>query len=357
MAKKKEPKVVFTKEDMKDFIESIKVENSGIALNESKMPSYYLRDIISDTLKKLSDSEFSKVYSMTEEDLRFWPSQASVEYYPKLPDGSSQHSIKVVGGKCLRSSYWQMKGEPKTNRTNGNNILKMQVGKDLEIRILDDIKVHENKLWANNYKFHSYVNMKNLKLQKSMGKNTIHISGELDAIFVDPKSKKFVGCELKTSYGYWFTKEQVLNKTPKIANLLQTMLYLYHFQARLRETEPEVPCEYFQIDYFDRGDFHDAEIYTYLQEVDGKYYPVINNVLWDNITYNAIIDRYMKLREYFLNDELPPRDFTIKYDLKRLKEMKALGKLTKKKEAEFLEGKSIGDFECSYCPYRSKCWG
>ena len=311
------------------------------------------------TIEKI---EFEKTHSIMD-DIRFWPSYASIEYYPGYAQGGkwiNQYKTKCVGGACLRQSFWAAKGEHKTNYTSGKNILKMKAGDAIEEQQIDIYRQdgilfeppeNKNNEKPAEIKFENFIDKSTFQKCKSKTSNVMKMSGKADCFLIN-KNKKMIGVEIKSSYSYWFVKN--VSVFPKIINLLQTMLYLHKFQADLNPDE-KYKVEYFKIRYIDRGAFDNFVHTVYLINHDNIFYPVINGVVAKNITLNAVYERYLKLNNYLLNNEVPPMDYQPIYTDERFEALKIAGQLTSKKCKDKVAGIPIGDFLCRYCPYRTKC--
>lgn len=321
-----------------------------------------LKDSEERSFNKIEKIEFEKTRPIMD-DIRFWPSYASIEYYPGYVRGNKlieQNKVKVVGGACLRASFWAAKGEHKTNYMSGKNILKMKAGNAIEEQQIDIYRQDgilfeppENKDNEKpaEIKFENFIDKTTFQKVNIKNNNTMKMSGKVDCFLVD-KNKVMIGVEVKSSYSYWFVKN--VSVFPKIINLLQTMLYLHKFQADLNPDE-KYKVEYFKMRYIDRGAFDNFVHSVYLTTHNNILYPVINEVVAKNITLKAVYERYLRLNNYLLNNEVPPMDFQPVYTDERFEEMKSAGQLTAKKCKDRSLGVPIGDFACSYCSYRTKC--
>lgn len=238
-------------------------------------------------------------------------------------------------GKCLRASYWAFKCVKPTNPMNARGCRITSVGRMVERWEVDRYK--EMGIWrGNNIKFIDTDN---------------NLSGETDAFIYDEKSKKIIGIEIKSGYGYKFQSE-VIGKPgrkgkPKLDHLMQVMLYMNYFK--------NIPL--FKIVYIDRGNAARAEFDITIDKktgsalVDGKPYH-------EDITVPAILHRYKKLGECLDDGAVPPRDYQLQYTDEKIQLLYDSKRLpvTLSKQYERTQKITIGDWRCSYCDYKDHCW-
>jgi Holliday junction resolvase-like predicted endonuclease len=212
----------------------------------------------------------------------------------------------------------------------------MDAGKSVEVTIVEYLKCMG--IWrGNNVKFYDHV---------------FNIAGEVD-VFVE-LNKELVLVELKTGYGEYFDKDvlgvsykkKIAMGYPKIEHIIQTAPYLEKYKHIVKELH---------LLYYNRGSFlfPNEFVLTLTKDgvvcVDGK--PSIVNL-------RLIRERILELEDYIEQGKLPPRDYELKYTPERAKIL-----LDSKRKTEYWygqcwkKGKGIcGDFQCSYCDYKSKCW-
>lgn len=262
--------------------------------------------------------------------LSLYPSEASVTM-------TDEDGFQYTEGTCTRAAFLRVTGkypgEPPSAR--GEKI--MSVGTTLEKWFIERWK--EMGIWIdNNTKFYWAE---------------YNVSGELDAILVEPDTGDPYGVEIKTFYGYDAEKRIFGNKSvqgfPKINQLLQTLVYTYFFRNKLK---------YFKMCYMSRGDARTREFKIEVQEIEGKWYPVIDGYVYKKFSIQDILDRYKMLNYYINNDIMPPRDYDLVYTDERVEREKAKGNVSKTKYEAWSKGKKkIGDWQCGYCPYKHPCWG
>ena len=259
-----------------------------------------------------------------------YPSEASVVITDD--DGST-----YVEGTCMRAAYLRYtgaSGAPHNARTElifaqGNMIEQYLIGlwKEMGIWVGDAVEFY----WPE-----------------------YNISGKLDAIIREPTEEgKLVGLECKSFYGYDAHKNIMGNKStpgfPKMNQLLQTLVYTYYFRGHL---------DHFKMIYFARDDVKRREFTVSERETSpGTWHPVIDGKIYNKFTINDVLDRYAKLNEYIKNKEVPPNDYELVWDSARVEKEKAKGNVSKTAYEEYKKGKrTIGDWQCSYCAYKSYCW-
>lgn len=258
-----------------------------------------------------------------------YPSEASVEI--KEEDGTS-----YIEGTCLRAAFLRVTGKETPAKAEARGEYIMSIGKTIEEWLMDRWK--EMGIWvSNNTKFYW---------------SEYNVSGELDAILVEPHSGDPYGVEVKTFYGYDAHKHIIGNKShagfPKINQLLQTLVYTYFFRDRLK---------YFKMIYVARDDIERKEFTIEVQEENGKWWPVIDGNLFKKFSIDDMLARYKLLNYHIQNDIMPPRDYELVWDTARVEREKAKGNVSKTAYAEWEKGKrKIGDWQCRYCAYKLPCW-
>lgn len=261
--------------------------------------------------------------------LSLYPSEASVITTDK--DGNE----KVEGG-CLRASYYRATGTAPGSSPDARGERIMSVGSNIEQWFIARWK--EMGLWVdNNIKFYW---------------PEYRISGELDAVLLDPETGNPYGIECKTFYGYDAAKEIFGSKWkagfPKMTHLLQTLIYTFYFKDRLK---------YFKMVYMDRSDTKQTEFNIEVREHEGKWWPFVNDKRVTTFSVDDILARYSLLNHYINDGIIPPRDYELVWDTDRVEREKANGNVSKTAYAEWEKGKrKLGDWNCRYCRYKETCW-
>lgn len=278
-----------------------------------------------------------------------YPSEASV----RIED--TDGSIKTVGG-CQRASWLRLAGT-KAEPMDARGTWIVTQGKIIEQALIERWK--EMGIWvANNVKFYW---------------PEYNVSGEMDAILIEPETGDLFGVEVKTFYGYNAGKEIFGNRSqsgfPKLNQLLQTLIYTYYLRDKLK---------YFKLVYFARDDVRRREFNISLAretpapgqeqnvfDFDGTgdiWWPVIDGVIYKQFSVNDILERYSELREYITNDVLPPPDYRLRWSNEQVERERLKGKVSDTAYKAFqLDVKKnrphkIGDWMCSYCKYKDFCW-
>jgi hypothetical protein len=173
------------------------------------------------------------------------------------------------------------------------------------------------------------------------------IRGEVDLV-VDLCRPKPVGIEVKSFSGYHASKSlldrtaygRLIKGEPKEGQLLQAVLYAYYFCVLLQE------MDHFRLVYVSREDGKRTEFVIGFRKEDVA---VLQNdgqikqqkrhrLLIDGEVYKYkmyaedIIDRYLTLHTYIVNDIIPPRDYDVRYDDAKIKNLYKKGELTKLKK-------------------------
>ena len=141
----------------------------------------------------------------------------------------------------------------------------------------------------------------------------------------------------------WYKK--VREGYPKIEHLIQVAPYLEKFKEISNEN---------RLVYLNRGNFlHSGEFIITLDKtgticVDGK--PSI-------VTLRGIRDRILELEDYIEQSKLPPRDYELKYSEAKVNALIKSGRKKKYWKGNWKKNKGIcGDWNCTYCDFKSKCW-
>ena len=267
-------------------------------------------------------------------DQKFYPSEASVVTY-------DTHGDRVVHGGCMRAAYFRcssMEFERIPNSARSEYIFKQGIGVE---KILIDLW-KEMGIWVDN----------NIKFLDKENK----ISGELDALLMEPTDGTVYGVEVKSFYGYFAEKEIFGNRSvkglPKMGHLLQTLIYTNFFKDKL---------PYFRIVYFARDSVKRRTFKIELHEEADLTYPKIEGEVIRSFSVNDIYERYRELQTYLDNEIVPPNDFELFYSSEIIEDYYVKGKIAKTKYAKWKQGKlgpqeQIGDWNCSYCAYKNVCW-
>jgi len=277
-------------------------------------------------------------------DCHFYPSEASVVCTDKFGD-------RIVEGGCLRASYFRCTGQearPHSVRTQSI----FELGK------------HVEDMLVNNWKQMGILVDRGIRFQN----NEFNISGELDAVLMDPETGKPFGVECKSLYGYHAGVEVFGNKStpgsPKMNQLLQTLVYAYEFKDRL---------DYFLMFYEERGDgtkgqFEVKVVPDELEDGTLVYRPMVDRNVMMEFTIEDIYARYKELMKCILDGKVPDRDFELFYTNDRVEKDYANGKISKSKYEKFkrvskrdgsvryVDSERPGDWACSYCNFKDYCW-
>lgn len=274
------------------------------------------------------------------------PSFRFPHLYPS--EASVIDSDGKVHGACLRSVWYRLNRVPQTNPPNARAQWIFEMGllvEDLIIR-----KCKEAGIW-----FDDHVKWFNPEY---------HVSGEVDLIIRHPDDPDILtGTEIKSFYGYQATAEIMGTRTrpgfPKINQLLQTFLYVDWFKEVLSG---------FKMVYLDRGgpeNRRDFDVWFQEVSVDGQdevlIYPVVDGQVYTKFTLNGVYDRFRLVWDYYLNKELPPRDYKLYYTKEEMAQRIQAGLVSKtdaegfKRHPDRLKYRKA-DWNCRYCSYRNLCW-
>jgi hypothetical protein len=270
----------------------------------------------------------------TQRESRFYPSEASVVI-------TDQYGDRTVHGGCLRASYFRVTGAfPGTPYDAHSQFIFLQ-GSAVENMLVDLWK--EMGIWHDSHV--KFVDKEN------------NISGELDAILVEPPHGQLYGAEVKSFYGYNAKKELFGDRHhqgfPKMNNLLQTLVYLNHFEDRL---------PYFRLIYFARDSAARKSFRIELQHEGSIKWPKVDGEIVRSFSVDDILARYRLLQQHVNQATVPPNDFVLDYPETTIHDFHAKGKISDSKYEKWQKGKlkaheHLGNWQCSYCQYQRVCWG
>lgn len=284
----------------------------------------------------------------------FWPSSASVKFINEFGE-------KEVLGSCLRSQYWSFMNEPETNPANARTLRIWHYGNAIEDFEIEGAK-EAGILESTQDKFKHKIPTEEFDIE---------ISGKVDGIY--EYNGQRVGIEYKSGYGPYFRKQQLgiswdgsqlkrekqadgtmkdFRPYPKDSNLLQVMIYLDHYSL-----------DQFILIYLDRGDGAHREFEVRLDE---NGYAIVDGEKDSRFNIHDIYDRFIELRRYIRDKQLPPPDFEVWYNKERVEELLEQGRISNKAaegHSNWSQGKDwmknsrrAGYFLCNgYCPYEKKC--
>ena len=306
-------------------------------------------------------------------DVSMYPSEAAA--FVKSANGNAY----LIGG-CRRKSWFrnklQRQQKDKEHQTalfdeilfqdfTPKELWKFEISRRTEDLITDESK--RASIWETNSHRFEWLIPYSSDLFDFEKYGSFLIRGEVDLVVRPSPEKLPIGIEIKSITGYYGQKQVFGTKskyghwinppTPKEQNLLQTVLYAFKFSII------EKQYQYFKLVYFSREDGRRIEFNVDLipEEVMGstrhKVYlngkPYIHNLYAEDI-----IDSYRYIHKHIVDDTLPPRDFDLQYPDEKIKALAASGELSKTDMEKFKKNKPVvkGDWECSYCNYKSMCY-
>lgn len=275
-------------------------------------------------LKKLDD--YLGDYSGRERKSHY-PSQASVE----TPQG--------IIGKCLRAQWYSWRGVKRTNPIPVSNIWKMRIGDSIHAQIAHWLRELEFQV-QEEYPF----TFEHPNLQHP-------IRGRLDDVIVFPEVNEFYSVECKTSWSKFFTnpKDGVAKKGPRLADLLQVLVYL----SGVKDLKGCYML-YVARDNGQRFQFY-AEL---IEDSLGKHIKVGDRLIRD-FTFDDVIYRWAKLENFLTTEIMPPADYAFRYSPE--KQDTLYGEYLKETKAKNPQSLNVWakahteDWHCAYCEFWDKC--
>jgi hypothetical protein len=267
-----------------------------------------------DLLNEVMDDDDKERAKQKHSDIRHYPSSASY----KKPDGT-------VIGACLRQLYWRNTGEVPSDAKEFTTKLQADFGNGIHDKVLEKLK-----------------KSKKIKIEgeakgriKLIGLDN-EISYRLDGL-VNYQGERG-GFELKTMQSR-AVQDMVKKGQIKENHLLQIISYFIADES----------LRWFGLVYVGRDTAFRAEYHIYKDE-QGRFvvesvFPQRTQKISDLVS-EGIIARWKELEAYLRDKKLPNRD----YKAVLTKE----GKFTLLRTKNYVDYKT--DFECRYCPFRTKCW-
>lgn len=285
-------------------------------------------------LMKATDEHLVRPRFQAERDRRFYPSEASVQM-------RDEHGDLVVHGGCLRASYFRLSGEFEGSPYDARTHWIFKQGDSVETMLVEQWK--EMGVWVDNSV--KFVDTEN------------NISGELDAILAEPPTGQLYGVEVKSFYGYQAETQLFGNRKikafPKWSQLLQTLVYLNHFEDRL---------PFFRMVYFARDSVKRRTFKIEFEHDGAVKYPKVEGEVVRSFSMDDVLARYRQLRTHVESNTVPPPDYELQYSATKIQDYHGKGKISDSKFNKWQSGKlkrheHVGDWQCSYCRFKEVCWG
>lgn len=253
-------------------------------------------------------------------------------------------------GTCLRSVFLSRNSYPKSNPMGIYVTMTTEAGKLWESWVTDQYKQ------LGIYLDHS------VKLFDPSS----FISGEIDVLHLNPETDEEEITEVKQYNGsnYSAVTSLVGNKNippkPKDQNLLQVFTYL----LMLRNTDNNI--SYINLLYIDRscGSFNNnIQFRISLINQNGQVYPKVEYFNSEGevdyfidyrITEQAVLDKNEMLTNFINLDQIPPRDYQLRYSDSEIEERFFQKQISSYKYNKWKQDPSknlIGDWACTWCAY------
>lgn len=291
-------------------------------------------DLVETTTKALTEPIIQEIRPV----IGLYPSSASIVLNGK------------VEGSCLRKAAWDLMSQERTNPPSGNACMNMEMGNVSHNLVVELCK-----------KERIYVAHEVPIFWPDVG-----ISARPD-LFVMDSDGSIVGVEIKSVHGHYGRKGVIEAKRdapfmPKLEHILQSLIYLDFYT--------KYGIKNWIIFYIARDNGFRAQHWMEVKSTEDTWesprtgnklqsqYPVVNDVEMPYVTTKAIYERYEQLWNYLNDNKVPPRDFTLQYSKETLEQMVKDGTLSKTDSDRVNNDRFVekGDWNCSYCAYKSHCW-
>jgi hypothetical protein len=282
----------------------------------------------------------------------FWPSSASV---------ATEEGIIGSPGGCLRAQYWDWFNMPGEEITD-NSLTSLSISTAIGAWVAECCK--KLGIWAAD--------------EKRIWIEELNVSGRVDIIIHDWEADKLIPVEVKSTHGY-HGRAGVIETTkkkpipmPKDEHVLQLFIYMDYYFRKAQQPNNEIfDFPYGILFYIARDNGFRGQHILMLQptgemwDVPGteKQFPVvrvaINGKVEQRYTNADIYRRWIEVKRYIDMKQVPPRDWTLQYSLSHLKALDDEGEIEGKENSTRIKKElftELGDWQCSYCEYRDRCW-
>lgn len=312
------------------------------------------------------DEQINKQRFTGQRRFSLYPSEASVVYRDE------ETGKAKIWGTCMRKAWYRLMKFPESDPPSVKAKYIFAFGNMIESFVVDLLK--QAGLYNNNsVKFFDFEST---------------VSGELDIVASVPvnNEEKYIILEMKSTWGGRISNgyesgsakhlfehyegrgrnRHLVKGFPKENNLLQLLIYLYEFKD-----DPNLlggKLLYLLRDNMNRTEF---DVTIQYDKTYKKYRPVVNGEIIKGFFVEDIFDRYEYLLNRIKNDlqlikdgkvtknelEPPGREFILEYTDDDVEERYENGEISTTKYNNYKKGKAkLGDYQCSYCSYRSLCY-
>jgi hypothetical protein len=301
-----------------------------------------------------------------------YPSEASVEYRDAYGD-------RVVLGTCMRQAWLRYKTMEHLGKTREPTLVVSRGPKDVAVKA-KDFTPKTMWIFRAGDKFEELVlaQMRHAGVLAAEHRRFIkpirhgyYLSGELDAVGMEPETGVLFGVEVKSAYGYMAESNIIGTKTmrkagkkgqPRDSNLLQAAIY--------DDQWPEL--EYFKLAYILRDSMLRTEFDISVHPDTGVI--SIDGEAIEEYTLHDVYARYATLALHIQSGSIPARDFELTYSDEQMDKKFRLSKLSKTNsdawgkysgrleqirttgKGRALKRPALGDWQCSYCNYSDFCY-
>lgn len=320
------------------------------------------------------DKTLSKRRITGDRRMSMYPSEASV-----ITTDPETGRKDVMGG-CLRKSWYRLMNFPKTEPFTLKTLHTFEFGNYVETYIKDLVAkagVFDNssvKFW-----------------DKASG-----VSGELDItldvsnepgvlkLLSEGENSPYIIAEVKSTWGGRLNMHNeeagpakglfdhhegrgaaraMVKAKPKEGNLLQLVTYLFKYKD-----DPNLLGG--KLMYMLRDNLNRTEFDVVLVKEGDKHRVSLNGEIIKDYFVEDIYERFQWLAQRINSDvsELrktgksiksltpPDRDYILKFTVEQAEELNTLGKLSDTQLKNCKAGKNVGNWNCSYCSYKSLCY-
>lgn len=208
-----------------------------------------------------------------------------------------------------------------------------------------------------------------------------NVSGKIDLIVINPETSKYHIVEVKSIYG--FNANSVLGTDaqqkkgimgePRESHLMQLGIYQWWFANNHEDFGPGM-LVYGSRDTGRYGEFYITVEIDPQDNLEYIYYqpivPVSGAKVNTGISIKSIMKNYHYISQCLENQEIPPRDYELRYSDEKITELYENGELSKadtsqyeKRKQQIDEGKTRlvkpvekGDWQCRLCEYKNICY-
>lgn len=194
--------------------------------------------------------------------------------------------------------------------------------------------------------------------------DSLQVSGEIDIYHKNPNNPseyEITECKQYNGSNYYAVQELKGTKYSKPKPKDQNLLQVFDYLMIVKDIVSRINIVY--IDRSCSSYTNNIQFIIELEEIKNLFYPKISyynskgeieSYIDPRINNKVIADKRSMLNQLIEVEQIPPRDFFLKYTKDEIEVKLLKGEISKTRYNKYLENPSqnyIGDWMCKYCPY------